>query len=124
MSNGKEIAAFEYGATSITITPLPGGARNFQLNMEGTVSGAWDATAMSTMNIDTDDMKNGTFSATVVAYLADGTVVTGDGVGTTQAIGGNKWRIRSNAITSDGHSISTDGEMDLATRSYKGKVYE
>ena len=123
MSNGKEIASFEYQSTSITLTTLPGGARQFQLNMEGKVSGAWEATALMTMTATTNDMQNGTYEATVAGYLADGGVVTGEGSGTTQSLGGHKWRVCGQGLTSDGQVLSTDGEMDLASRTYKGKVF-
>lgn len=124
MSSGKEIGAFALGVTSMTLSPRPGGGRDVQMNLEGTVTGAWDAAVIMTMNISTEDLKNGTYSDTVVGFLADGTTISGDGVGTTQALGGNKWRVRGNALTSDGHTLSSDGEMDLTTRSYKEKLFE
>ena len=39
-------------------------------------------------------------------------------------VGTHKWRLRGSDITSDGLAVVTDGEMDLATRTYNGTIYE
>jgi hypothetical protein len=124
MPTAKEIAAFDMQRTSIKVMPEPGGGRSFELNLEGKVTGAWTGTALCTMSVKSDDFKTGTYSITVAGYLDSGGTVTAIGSGTLKALGGHKWLLRGNDITSDGHSTSTEGELDLASRSYKGKVFE
>ena len=124
MPQGKEIAKFDMQSTSITVSALPGGGRRFQLNLEGSVTGAWDGTALITMIADSNDLVTGTFTNVVAGYLNDGGVVTGTGSGTLQSTGGHKWRLRGTDLTSDGKAIVTEGVLDLATRKFSGSIYE
>lgn len=124
MPAGKEIAAFEMQRTSIKVMPEPNGGRSFELNLEGKVNGAWNGTVLCSMNVTSDDLKIGTYTITIAGYLDSGGTVTASGGGTLKAIGNHRWQLRGSDITSDGHVTMTEGELDLAARSYKGKVYE
>ena len=44
--------------------------------------------------------------------------------GTWEECGKHQWRIRAVNKTSDGQTFAADGVLDLAGRSYKGKLLE
>ena len=50
--------------------------------------------------------------------------VVGLGEGTWQETGKHQWRIRMINQTSDGQIFAADGRLDLATRSFSGKLIE
>ena len=124
MSDKKEIAKFTAKSTSIALSELPGGGLNFQINLEGTVSGGFEGAILMTIQASSADLKNGSYSHVVGGYLSDGSSVSVSGGGTLQSVGTHKWRLRGSDITSDGLAVVTDGEMDLATRTYNGTIYE
>lgn len=57
-------------------------------------------------------------------FLENGQVVGGAGEGAFEALGNHKWRTRLVITTTDGQIFASDGELDLATRSLKGKNLE
>lgn len=49
----------------------------------------------------------------------------GSGSGVWEKLAGkHKWRVRSLILISDGSVVTTDGEVDLASRGYSGKLLE
>ena len=59
------------------------------------------------------------------AFLEDGTTVTGFGEGTfDQQPGQHQWKITLNIQISNGDSLRSEGEIDLATLLFKGAMYE
>jgi hypothetical protein len=59
------------------------------------------------------------------AFLEDGTTMTGFGEGTfDQQTGQHHWKITLNIQVSNGDSLRSEGEIDLATLLYKGAMYE
>ena len=77
MAFGKEVASFAMQSTSMTKGTDSAGNHTFDMNMEGTVSGAWSGTILLTMIGTTADFQNGTYTADNAAYLDDGTVLIG-----------------------------------------------
>jgi hypothetical protein len=68
------------------------------------------------------DGKSGTFSECASAFLDNGDEVSGIGQGTFESIGKHRWSTKAILQLSDGRRIASEGEVDLAARSYKGKV--
>ncbi len=50
--------------------------------------------------------------------------LNGAGQGTYESVGKHKWRTANVAEVSDGRRIRAEGEIDLASRSWKGKLFE
>jgi hypothetical protein len=46
------------------------------------------------------------------------------GQGTTESIGKHRWRTAGFVHISDGRRLASEGEIDLASRSWKGKISE
>ena len=67
---------------------------------------------------------SGTCTWSGQAFLDDGTSVGGFGEGTWQQIGNeNKWTVNMNVEVSDGSRHRSEGEIDLATLSFTGKMF-
>ena len=92
--------------------------------MDGTVTGGWNGTVIATMTATTADFKSGTYTIDAAAYLEDGIVITGSGSGVFETLGGHSWRLNGVDIISDGTCVASEGELDLASRSYNGKMFE
>jgi hypothetical protein len=58
-----------------------------------------------------------------VAWLENGESMSAVGTGVFNSSGVNTWRVRSFVTVSDGTVILSDGEVSLAERTYKGKMY-
>jgi hypothetical protein len=58
------------------------------------------------------------------AFTDDGDFHHGIGRGTYESKGKHRWQTVSVIQLSDGRRISTEGEIDLASRSWKGKISE
>jgi len=57
-------------------------------------------------------------------YLDNGDIITTKGSGTFESSGIHRWRTQADVTRSDGGTIHTEGEMELAGRTWKGKVFE
>jgi hypothetical protein len=68
--------------------------------------------------------KSGTFSVCAAAFLENGDSLTGNGQGTFESIGRHKWHTQEFIDISDGRSFAVEGEIDLAMRSWTGKIFE
>jgi len=124
MAFGKEVASFSMQSTSMTKGTDSAGNHTFVMNMEGTVSGAWSGTVLLTMVATTADFKTGTYTADNAAYLDDGSVVTGTGAGVFGAMGGHAWQVNGTGVLTDGGCFAAEAVLDLASRSYNGKIFE
>ena len=124
MPIGKEVGSVSMKGTSITKGVDAAGHHTFVLNLEGTVTGGWTGTVIMTMNITTSDNSSGTYTASAVAYLADGSVIPSSGSGLTRALGGHKWRLNGLGLLADGTQLAIEGDMELATRSFNAKLHE
>lgn len=124
MPIGKEVGSFTSTATSITKGNNGAGDHTFVLNVEGEVSGGWSGAVLGTINVTSADLTIGHYEASFAAYLADGTSVSGQGGGTLGPAGAHKWQLNGVALLSDGSRVATEGHMELASRTYNGKMFE
>jgi hypothetical protein len=124
MSIGKEAGAFTSTATSMTKSTDAAGNHTFVMNIEGTVTGGMAGAALGTITATTADFQVGSYSADFAAYLADGSVVTGLGSGVFGLSGTHNWQLNGTATLSNGARVATEGVLDLASRSYNGKMLE
>ena len=118
---GKAIGEFSYKAATVTYIPGPAGSVLAQANWEGTATGFGAVFATATY---VGGPKGGTYSDCGVAYLDNGDSVSGMGQGTTESIGKHRWRTKGFVQISDGRRIAAEGEIDLASRSWKGTMFE
>jgi len=122
MAAGKPIGEYSLKATTITLTPGPAGSVIVQANYEGTGTGF--GTVLGTLSAVSADQKSGTWSWCAVAYLDNGDSVTGNGQGTFQRDKLTHWQTQGSIQISDGRMIALEGEIDLATRTWKGQLFE
>lgn len=87
------------------------GNHTFVMNIEGTVTGGMAGAALGTITATTAD-------------FADGSVVTGMGSGVFGLSGTHNWQLNGTATLSNGARVATEGVLDLASRSYNGKMLE
>jgi hypothetical protein len=120
MALGKEIGSFELNITSwshgedgasVAIT-VDGPATDFGTVL-GTLFGGVEPGA-----------KSGPCSWRSQAFLDNGDIAGGSGEGTWMESGKHQWRIRMTIAISDGRFIASDGTLDLAGRSFNGKILE
>jgi hypothetical protein len=121
MASGKAIGEFSLKAITATYSPGPAGSVLDQVNWEGTATGFGAVFGTATY---VGGPKGGTFSYCAEAFLDDGQAVTGIGQGTFESTGKHRWRTEGFIQISDGRRVATEGEMDLASRSWKGKISE
>jgi hypothetical protein len=121
MASGKPIGEFSLKSITATIIPGPAGSLLNQVNWEGTGTG-FGATFLTTVFVGGG--KGGTFSLHWASYLENGDAINGAGQGTYDSVGKHKWRTANVAQVSDGRRITAEGEIDLASRSWKGKLFE
>jgi len=117
---GKQTGEFSLKSTSITVSPGPASSTLSQVNFEGTASGFGAVLGTAIFVGD----KSGTYSWCGQAYLDSGHIITGSGPGTFESIARHKWRTRGTMQLSDGRAVRTEGDIDLATRSWTGKLSE
>ncbi len=118
---GKQIGEFSFKFTSITNSPGPAGSVLIQVNWEGTATGF--GAVFSTVTY-VGGPKDGTFSDCGTAYLDNGDGLSGIGQGTYESAGKQRWHTQGFIQISDGRKIASEGEIDLASRSWKGKIFE
>jgi hypothetical protein len=128
MASGKQTGEYSFKFTSLTLTPGPGGSVLVQGNYEGPVTAspggaAGSATVLGTATF-VGGSKSGTYSSCSQGYLDDGEVIRISGSGSYESVGKHRWRTRDFLETSEGQSRTTEGEIDLAARSWTGKVFE
>jgi len=121
MALGKSIGEFSFKFTTMTNCPGPAGSVLNQFTWEGTATGFG---AVFTTTTSVGGPKSGTFSECGTAYLDNGDGFSGIGQGTYESNGKNRWRTVDFIQISDGRRIAKEGEVDLASRSWKGKLFE
>jgi hypothetical protein len=120
MAKGKSAGEFSLKFTSLTITPGPAGSVITQANCEGTGTGLGTILGTGTFV----GGKSGTWSWCSQAYLDDGNQITAGGSGTYESSGKHRWRTAGFHPQSDGRELISEGEIDLAKRSWAGKLFE
>jgi hypothetical protein len=121
MASGKQIGEFSFKFTTFVNSPGPAGDVHRQVTWEGTATGF--GTVFDTVTY-AGGSKAGTFSECGFAFLDNGDFLHGIGQGTYESKGKHMWHTAGFMQISDGRRIATDGEIDLAGRSWKGKLFE
>lgn len=120
MALGKEIGEFSFKQTSVTYAQDGG---SVSVNFDGTATGF--GTVLGTLIVRGEPgAKQGTCSWRGQAFLDNGSNRVGFGEGTWKEAGKHQWRIQLIVETSDGQIFASDGRVELATRSYSGKIIE
>jgi hypothetical protein len=122
MAKGKQLGEFSVKFTSLTYTPGPAGSTLVQGNFEGTVGGPYSGALLGTSTFVGG--KSGTYDQCGRGYLDNGDEVSFTADGTYESTGKHHWRTQHVFQLSDGVSGVTEGEIDLATRSWTGKYFE
>ena len=118
---GKAIGEYSLKAITETYNPGPAGGVLNQVNWEGTASGFGVVFGTATF---AGGPKGGTFSWCAEAFLEDGDAVTAVGSGTFESAGKHRWRTKGYVDISDGRRHLSEGEIDLASRLWKGTIFE
>jgi hypothetical protein len=121
MTKGNELATYSMKSTSATFLPGPAGSTITQVNFEGTATGGYGTVAGTGSFVG--GAKGGSMSWCGVAYLENGDQLTSAGSGSYESTGTHHWRTESVIHLSDGSAMLSEGEIDLADRSWNGKVY-
>jgi hypothetical protein len=119
MASDQPIGEYSLKSTSLTISAGPAGSTIIEANFEGS-AGAFGAVIGTGAFIGA---KHGTYSWTAIAYLDDGESMTGGGPGSYETIGKHRWKTQGILHMSNGQTLTTEGEFDLATRSWNGKIF-
>lgn len=121
MALGKEIGDFSF---QITSTSYAGDAGSVHINVDGTATSFGTVLGTMTFQVDAPGAKSGALNWRGQAFLENGENVAGLGEGAWEEIGTHRWRTRMVVRVSDGQVFGSDGVLDLATRSLKGKNLE
>lgn len=124
MAVGNQIGTFNLTSTSITLHAKGSNVSTAEVNFEGTVSGEMASTVLATMTVESNDGVNGDYRICARCFAPDGTVFDAVGDGKTTSAGGQKWTVAGVTTLSDGRSTAVQGEIDLAARSFSGKMFE
>jgi hypothetical protein len=116
---GKQIGEFSFKITSLSFSSGPNDGVVIQVNCEGQAPGGTVAVTLACT-----PGKSGHFTTHGAQYLENGDITTSKGSGSFESSGTHRWRIQGDVVISDGRTIHTEGEMDLASRLWSGKVFE
>jgi hypothetical protein len=116
---GKQIGEFSFKATSLTYCSGPNDGLAVQINCEGEALGGTVA-----LTLTCTPSKSGSYTTLGAQYLDNGDINTSKGNGSFESIGAHRWRTQGDVVISDGRVLHTEGEMELASRSWSGKVFE
>lgn len=116
---------FSLNQTSSTFSPGAGGGGQVAINFEGTASGYGTVQGTLTCVFAAPDAPAGTCTWSSAGFPEGGGVIGATGSGIWEKVDGeHKWRVRATNLLSDGTVLASDGEIDLATRSFNGTLYE
>ena len=109
-----------------TGTTLRAGDDGFESigNFEGTATGFGTVFGTLTFFADSAEASLGRARWVGQSFKADGSSVAGVGEGIWEESGHHRWSIKMDVDITDGSRIRVEGEVDLAGRSYKGKIFE
>ena len=120
MATGKPIGEFSMKSTSWTLRPGPAGCTLIDGNFEGTATGFGTILGTATFLVG----KIGTFTYCGAAFPDNGNIDTATGAGSYESVGKHRWRTVGTLQLMDGRALISEGEVDLATRSWNGKLFE
>ena len=121
MASSKAVGEYSLKSITSTQSPGPAGSVLIQVNWEGTATGFGTLFGTSTF---VGGGKGGTFSWCSVAYLDNGDVLNAVSQGTYESTGKHRWSTKNFVDISDGRRLSSEGEINLAARSWKGTIFE
>ncbi len=120
------VGEFALRHTGSSYAKTPDGGLENNSNWEGTATGY--GAVFGTLSVSRPLNEVGSTSGSCAwagqAYLEDGTNIGGLGEGTWEQVEGrHKWKLSLVMEISNGDRIRSEGEIDLATRTYSGKLY-
>jgi len=122
MQKDKQLGEFSFKAISNRVRDDD----KLEINWEGTAIGF--GVVVSTMIVTVGDGKSGRYDQNGVSYRDDGTITTSKNqTGEYKSIGKHKWATTGALkIKADGRELLVieEGEMDRATKTWNGKIYE
>jgi hypothetical protein len=116
---GKQIGEFSFKITSLTFGPEGPDGVALQMNCEGRAPNGTVAVTLACT-----PGKSGSFTTYAANYLDDGDITTSKGIGSFESTGTHRWRTQADIVVPNGRKLHTEGEVDLAGRSWSGKVFE
>jgi|SRR6516225_8113149 hypothetical protein len=117
---GKQIGELSFKITSLTFSAGPNDSVMIQVNCEGQSLGGTVA-----LTLACTPGKSGSYTTYGTMYLDNGDIITTKGSnGTFVSNGIHRWRTQNDITCADGIKFHTEGEMELAGRTWKGKVFE
>ncbi len=116
----KQSGEFSFKITSLIFTPGPANSVLVQATCEGTATGYGAVLGTHTFVVG----KSGTHSWCGACYLDNGDIILTNGQGTQESSGRHKWRTQDVHHLSNGQTVSVEGEIDLAARTWSGKFSE
>ena len=121
MAMGKQIGEFSYTATSVTVDADD---NTTIVNYEGEATGL--GTVLSTCVFQGADQEGngGAFQADATAYLEDGSIAVAQSHGAFAKSGHHQWTVKAINLISDGNVVLGEGVVDLASRTFKGTMFE
>lgn len=124
MALGDPIGEFEFTSRGVTVSePSSSGGGSLKVDYEGPATGYGFVASTMTFTVPEAGAKSGTVTANNVAWLENGDSMGGTVSGVFESSGTNTWRVRGMVIVSDGTVLLSEGEVSLADRTYKGKMY-
>ena len=124
MALSNPIGEFEFSSRGLAVSdPSSGGGGSITVDYEGTATGYGVVASSTTFTVQEAGAKSGTVSANNVAWLENGDSLSAVSRGVFSSSGTNTWRVRAMVVVSDGTVLLSEGEVSLAERTYKGKLY-
>lgn len=120
MSTENRIGEFTFKATSFTVVPGRAGTVSIQANFEGQSVGF--GVTLGTMTLQRSGQSCGTWTWCATNFPDGGESLTGMAQGAVSDLGTHRWRTQGLLTLSDGRECLVDGELDLATRSWNGRL--
>lgn len=120
MALGKAIGDYDLKMTSVDHAE---DGSTIKCNFEGPATGFGTVLGTMIFRGGAPD-KAGACSWRSQAFLENGEQSQGAGEGTWDEVGKHQWRVRLLIRTTDGQIIASDGNLDLASRTLKGKILE
>ena len=124
MAKSKAIGEVSLKVTSVTVSPGPGGSTVHAINFEGTGSRAGVGSATIVATAAFVGGKSGTYSFCGAGFFDNGDVNHVNATGTYESTGKHHWRTVAAFQFPDGVSVISEGELDLADRSWKATTFE
>ena len=124
MALGKELGQFSFKMALNRILEVSGETSRSEISWEGEVSGGELAGTVMLTGESTGTNEGGSYSNRGVGFLASGGTIRGEGSGSYELIGPARWKTRGIDRLTSGQVIATEGEVDLSTRTWSGKIFE